>query len=554
MTDQIKTAPGCNPEPAHSNPSATTISANTVEYAPEKHPSQAKREHEAYAPGAYPPSWDFKNLSEGEKYCIIHAQRVGKLRFTLGFGVVLVPMAHGTKTPTLVAAGYPEFTARKMEEIPYLANLEQGNIAILAGPNSGNLVTIDFDCPKASDQFFAANPHLLESAFRVYGARGFNLVFYVVGKYPVGCHVLKDSVGTQVGEFRAGGCLTIVDGVHPTGVHYRIDGKRPPFVEFGKIVWPVGWTSKCIRTAYDKLVDQHGLPFTKQKSNRIVVNEAFFVGKFAAEHLILHEPALAFYEYDVATGRWVSKTSAWVADKFSCDLKEAADKFGEAGILPLRNERLLSSLVSQLRGHVEEIDAFAQDQKNLVHTASGMLDLDGEVPTLVPFNPEYRSLHQHPWRYDEQATCPRFLDELLRPAMSESDILLLQKLFGQVVLGRNLCQKLLIIEGAGGSGKGTFSEVLDLVIGEKNVAELRTTHLPSRFEVGAFFGKALLCGRDVPGTFLNGAGASFLKKLTAKATPDARLLLGVHHHQQQASDRHRGRQERLAAPVGYHSV
>jgi hypothetical protein len=198
--------------------------------------------------------------------------------------------------------------------------------------------------------------------------------------------------------------LTIVAGQHPSGITYRTEGNHPLVLEYKKIVWPAGWTSTCIKTAYDLLVKKFGPPFTPTKGDRVTVNEPWFVGKFAAEHLILHDPGLGFFEYDAPSGLWRPRTEAAIGEQFSRDIKDAADQFGEASILNSRNARFFNSLVSQLRGHVEKIDAFASSQRYVVHTIDGMLDLGGESPTLLPFDPSYHSLHQFPWHYDEQAT------------------------------------------------------------------------------------------------------------------------------------------------------
>ena len=78
----------------------------------------------------------------------------------------------------------------------------------------------------------------------------------------------------------------------------------------------------------------------------------------------------------------------------------------------------------------------------------------------------------------------------------------------------------------GGGGKGTFSEVIEGIIGPENVAQVRTKHLGERFELGGYIGKTLLCGRDVGGAFLNEKGAAVLKALTGGDRLDVELKNG----------------------------
>ncbi len=143
-----------------------------------------------------------------------------------------------------------------------------------------------------------------------------------------------------------------------------------------------------------------------------------------------------------------------------------------------------------------------------------MLNL--ETMEMDDFSPEYYSRNQIPIAFDENAVCPRFLNELLAPALDDEDIEVIQKYFGMCLLGYNYSQQLLILERTPGDGKSTLVDVLRQIIGRRNIAELRTNLLNERFEMAAFGGKTLLIGYDVPGNFLQRSGAEVLKKLTGR--------------------------------------
>jgi phage/plasmid-associated DNA primase len=81
------------------------------------------------------------------------------------------------------------------------------------------------------------------------------------------------------------------------------------------------------------------------------------------------------------------------------------------------------------------------------------------------------------------------------------------------LIGENRAQRILILIGTPGGGKGTVVRVLTGIIGPINVASLRTQLLAERFEIGRFLVKTLLYGADVPENFLNHRGASVLKSL-----------------------------------------
>ena len=119
-----------------------------------------------------------------------------------------------------------------------------------------------------------------------------------------------------------------------------------------------------------------------------------------------------------------------------------------------------------------------------------------------------------PKDFDPAATCPHFLDELLRPALPEEDISLLQRYAGMCLLGGNPAHRFLVLRGTAGGGKSTLVEIIETVIGPHNVAQLRVHLLTERFEISGFLGKTLLCGKDVPGNFLDNRAAHVIKPLT----------------------------------------
>jgi len=133
---------------------------------------------------------------------------------------------------------------------------------------------------------------------------------------------------------------------------------------------------------------------------------------------------------------------------------------------------------------------------------------------LLPFSPAYCWRNKLAVPYDRGARCPLFLDTLMRPALDADERDLLQRACGLFLIGENLAQRILLLIGTAGGGKGTFIRVLVGIIGAANVGALRTQLLCERFELGRFLGRTLLYGADVPDNFLNHRGASILKSLT----------------------------------------
>ena len=157
-------------------------------------------------------------------------------------------------------------------------------------------------------------------------------------------------------------------------------------------------------------------------------------------------------------------------------------------------------------------DFFSADLTEFIACSNGMLRLNDKK--LLPFSPEYHRRNKLAVAFDPKGTCSLFLDTLMRPALDPDDLDLVQRSSGLALLGVNLAQRIVILDGTAGGGKGTSVRVLVGIIGNQNVGTLRTRHLGDRFEVGRFLGKTLLYGADVPEKFLNQQGAQVLKSLT----------------------------------------
>jgi putative DNA primase/helicase len=189
----------------------------------------------------------------------------------------------------------------------------------------------------------------------------------------------------------------------------------------------------------------------------------------------------------------------------ACDTK--ALKFS------LRESKKLAGVLKKARGILEaRSDFFSTNLTEFIPCANGMLRLSDK--TLLPFSPMYQRRNKLGVSFDPNAKCPVFLDTLMRPALDADELDLLQRWCGLALIGENVAQRILILIGTPGGGKGTLVRVLTGIIGPANVGSLRTQLLAERFEVGRFLGKTLLYGADVPENFLNHRGASVLKSLT----------------------------------------
>ncbi|OPZ31530.1 MAG: hypothetical protein BWZ02_00129 [Lentisphaerae bacterium ADurb.BinA184] len=273
---------------------------------------------------------------------------------------------------------------------------------------------------------------------------------------------------------------------------------------------------------------QFGEPWSYSRSGiPEALNQIHYAAAYAARKRVRYSPGQhAYAQYSEATGKWELADEAFLslelAQMVRDDLRKAsthsehdreADRTANADPDCLAGKitgTFLSAVLKLVKG-------FGWQKLScpgiVLHLSNGMLHLDDAKAECRPFNPAYLSESGSRVAYKEGATCPRFLKELLEPALSPEDISLVQRYAGQCLLGFNLCQGIMLVRGTAGGGKSQLVNVLEGIVGLHNVTELRTEHLGGRFEVSALAGKTLVTGKDVSSDFFNRPAASKLKAL-----------------------------------------
>lgn len=458
----------------------------------------------------------------------------------LGNDVVLLPIPPGRKGPSgMKMNDWQRFKPERMRDAQYLSRLNSGgNIGVLLG---SGLVTIDLDRSEAVEPFLELNPKLRET-LRTKRVRGCNLWLRIKGAYPKAAKITT-TTGEDWGEWRADGNQTVIHGEAidrakgesvPTA--YKIEKREKPIeLAFDEIRWPdelvpprmVEPVSIGGARSERELIQLYGAPFyADDKGKPSSLNETFWAGLFASENIGLWEPSeREFYSYRAETGIYEEESPDAIKRRLSDRLLAASRQMDCFWLEKQRNDSRLNSIVAHLRGILERRGAFAQQERK-IHLANGVFSFDngGE---LLPFSPEFVSRNRSPISFDESAKCERFLNELVYPAVHPEDALLLQKYAGQCLLGVNLIQRMLILDGGAARGKTQIANVIQAIVGRENVTQLRTRFLGDRFETYRFQKKTLLVGVDVDPDFLSTKGASVLKGLVGGDWFDAEQKGGI---------------------------
>jgi hypothetical protein len=162
---------------------------------------------------------------------------------------VVVPIPYGEKGPR--TKGWQDVTFEQSSEPNYQEKIYEcfrpqgGNLGLIVGPPSADLVDVDIDSDECVEPFLEVNPKL-RVTLRRRGKRGCGLMVRMDGPYPVGSWKLKMTDGSEFGEWRAGGGhQSVIFGRHPETtpdgrpIDYQIVvAKRPIRIKFEEIVWP----------------------------------------------------------------------------------------------------------------------------------------------------------------------------------------------------------------------------------------------------------------------------------------------------------------------------
>lgn len=194
--------------------------------------------------------------------------------------------------------------------------------------------------------------------------------------------------------------------------------------------------------------------------------------------------------------------------------KQASAKSYRLKLTNFVTARLLGDIVNALKGIAERRNFF-DTRPDALHVLNGALRVeDGGARFDPQFDPVFRARARSPYPYRDDAQCHRFLNELLRPMLNGEDIELFRKWLGLTLYGRNLAQKIMLLDGTPGRGKGVLLRIVTAMVGRRNATELRTEHLAERFELSRYVGKSLLTAADVAGDFLQTKSVGKLKSLT----------------------------------------
>jgi putative DNA primase/helicase len=180
--------------------------------------------------------------------------------------------------------------------------------------------------------------------------------------------------------------------------------------------------------------------------------------------------------------------------------EEVLEYFGDEEISKhTANEVLFILQASNYRSR-KDLDS----NPDIINLKNGLLNI--KTGKLKEHTPRFLSLTQLPLTFDPTAECPRFL-KFLSEVVDESDIPIIQELFGYCLYKNHQIHKAFMLVGDGANGKSTLLRILKIFLGPENVASVPLQMLDeNRFATSLLYGKLANIYADLPARKILGSG------------------------------------------------
>ncbi len=222
---------------------------------------------------------------------------------------------------------------------------------------------------------------------------------------------------------------------------------------------------------YDEIRElrKRGFWFKEDSSEIAGFNANFFASYIKKRMKILYAKDSFFYIY--GNGIWMKKEDNEILTLFRNILQEP--RYGVW--TKKREDEYVVALKREVYYHGD-----LNPHKHIINMKNGVFDLNEFK--FLPHNPKYLTTIQIPIEYKENAKCPRFLQYLDEVFEEDAErIAIAQEWYGYSVTTETKAQKALILYGSGGNGKGIFTEMLSLLIGEDNSSHTPLNELSKGF-------------------------------------------------------------------------
>lgn len=222
--------------------------------------------------------------------------------------------------------------------------------------------------------------------------------------------------------------------------------------------------------------------YYKKKGNKIIVDKAQLAEWIKEKYNIIKKDK-HMYIYENGVYQYISDgmIKELIYDNLNGEYK--------ADINLINNTREIMKAIKN-KGELQELDLTQNiNFKNCI--------LDLKEKKVKEHSPNILSTIQINSNYNKDAKCPYFL-EWVKGRFAEEDILTIQEMLGYMMTGSVQGKAFFMLYGEGDTGKSTFINIVQEIIGNKNIAALTIQQLGERFAVAELHNKIVNVYADLP--------------------------------------------------------
>lgn len=211
---------------------------------------------------------------------------------------------------------------------------------------------------------------------------------------------------------------------------------------------------------------------------------------------------LEFLRYEAEKGIWIPNAEDYLRSYI------ATKK-----LVKITKIRHINETIAAIKALAFSKEGFEESNVNKIVLANGVYDLK-EDSFVSQFDPDLHARSSHPVVYDGAADCPTFVG-FIKEVVGAENVDFIFEWFGYNFYREYTIQKMLFVQGVGGTGKSTVINILRAMIGDDNYSAVTLQYLmQERFAKIGLYRKTANFDTDAKPQYL--ADGATLKMLTGE--------------------------------------
>lgn len=230
----------------------------------------------------------------------------------------------------------------------------------------------------------------------------------------------------------------------------------------------------------------------EQVKNQLLANKTTQATELLVEYILKNNKIFTIREDCKDPEIWIYRDGIYEANGQTYIEEIARETLGKGYTTYLKNQ-IIAKIVADTR--IKPEDFYKVQDVNKIAVKNGILNLI--THELEPFSDEYLFFNKINAIFDKTKDCPNII-KFFQSIISDSDILIIQELFGYLLYREYKIPKAIMMSGEGRNGKGKTAELIKHFLGPANVTNISLEDLENKeFVLGNLFNKLVCLSPDI---------------------------------------------------------